>query len=102
MRGSFPLNGTYFQVNEVTTQSANYITVKQFFHNVIYFIKRDTSNFLQVFADHASSISPLNIPRYLLWNLPRKTVYFGTSVTSIFRGKIGEHREFKIVVELGK
>ncbi|KAL8149978.1 hypothetical protein AgCh_006841 [Apium graveolens] len=55
MRGSFPLNGTYFQVNEV-------------------------------FADHASSLSPLNIPRYLLWNLPRKTVYFGTSVTSIFRG----------------
>ncbi|WOH00832.1 hypothetical protein DCAR_0520207 [Daucus carota subsp. sativus] len=55
MRGSFPLNGTYFQVNEV-------------------------------FADHASSINPLNIPRYLLWNLPRKTVYFGTSVTSIFRG----------------
>lgn len=55
MRGSFPLNGTYFQVNEV-------------------------------FADHASSISPLNIPRYLLWNLPRKTVYFGTSVTSVFRG----------------
>ncbi|XP_017246804.2 DNA glycosylase/AP lyase ROS1 [Daucus carota subsp. sativus] len=55
MRGSFPLNGTYFQVNEV-------------------------------FADHASSLRPLEVPRYLLWNLPRKTVYFGTSVTAIFRG----------------
>ncbi|MED6216925.1 hypothetical protein PIB30_012653 [Stylosanthes scabra] len=54
-RGSFPLNGTYFQVNEL-------------------------------FADHASSVEPIEIPREWLWNLPRRTVYFGTSVTSIFRG----------------
>ncbi|CBI40219.3 unnamed protein product, partial [Vitis vinifera] len=55
MRGSFPLNGTYFQVNEV-------------------------------FADHDSSINPIDVPRAWIWNLPRRTVYFGTSVTSIFRG----------------
>ncbi|KAH7670754.1 Permuted single zf-CXXC unit domain-containing protein [Dioscorea alata] len=55
MRGSFPLNGTYFQVNEV-------------------------------FADHESSHNPINVPRESIWNLPRRTVYFGTSIPSIFRG----------------
>ncbi|OMO73112.1 hypothetical protein COLO4_27244 [Corchorus olitorius] len=55
MRGSFPLNGTYFQVNEV-------------------------------FADHESSLNPIDVPREFIWNLPRRTVYFGTSVTSIFKG----------------
>ncbi|XP_054811125.1 transcriptional activator DEMETER [Prosopis cineraria] len=54
-RGSFPLNGTYFQVNEV-------------------------------FADHATSIQPIAVPREWIWNLPRRTVYFGTSVSSIFKG----------------
>ncbi|KAL1224355.1 DNA glycosylase/AP lyase ROS1 [Cardamine amara subsp. amara] len=55
MRGSFPLNGTYFQVNEV-------------------------------FADHASSLNPIDVPRDWLWELARKTVYFGTSIPSIFKG----------------
>ncbi|XP_027363218.1 protein ROS1-like [Abrus precatorius] len=55
MRGSFPLNGTYFQVNEV-------------------------------FADHDSSLNPISVPRSLIWNLNRRTVYFGTSVSSIFKG----------------
>ncbi|KAL8154059.1 hypothetical protein V2J09_011819, partial [Rumex salicifolius] len=55
MRGSFPLNGTYFQVNEV-------------------------------FADHESSLNPIDVPREWIWNLPRSTVYFGTSVSAIFRG----------------
>ncbi|KAL2509186.1 transcriptional activator DEMETER-like [Forsythia ovata] len=55
MRGSFPLNGTYFQVNEV-------------------------------FADHESSLNPINVPRDWLWDLPRRTVYFGTSIPTIFKG----------------
>ncbi|XP_058204080.1 DNA glycosylase/AP lyase ROS1-like [Rhododendron vialii] len=55
MRGSFPLNGTYFQVNEV-------------------------------FADHESSINPIDVPRAWIWNLPRRTVFFGTSIPTIFRG----------------
>ncbi|XP_050228363.1 DNA glycosylase/AP lyase ROS1 [Mercurialis annua] len=55
MRGSFPLNGTYFQVNEV-------------------------------FADHDSSINPIDVPRSWIWNLPRRTVYFGTSIPTIFKG----------------
>ncbi|KVI09651.1 DNA glycosylase [Cynara cardunculus var. scolymus] len=55
MRGSFPLNGTYFQVNEM-------------------------------FADHASSMNPIDVPRTWIWNLPRRTVYFGTSVSTIFKG----------------
>ncbi|CAL8167286.1 unnamed protein product [Prunus armeniaca] len=55
MRGSFPLNGTYFQVNEM-------------------------------FADHDSSHSPIDVPRGWIWNLPRRTVYFGTSVSTIFKG----------------
>uniref|UniRef100_A0A1D1YHU2 Protein ROS1 n=1 Tax=Anthurium amnicola TaxID=1678845 RepID=A0A1D1YHU2_9ARAE len=54
MRGSFPLNGTYFQVNEV-------------------------------FADHETSLTPIDVPRAFLWNLPRRTVYFGTSIPTIFR-----------------
>ncbi|TQD82573.1 hypothetical protein C1H46_031889 [Malus baccata] len=55
MRGSFPLNGTYFQVNEM-------------------------------FADHESSHNPIDVPRGWIWNLPRRTVYFGTSVSTICRG----------------
>ncbi|XWS66286.1 hypothetical protein CRYUN_Cryun05aG0186400 [Craigia yunnanensis] len=55
MRGSFPLNGTYFQVNEVI-------------------------------ADHESSLNPMDVPREWIWNLPRRTVYFGTSVSTIFKG----------------
>ncbi|ONK70704.1 uncharacterized protein A4U43_C04F660 [Asparagus officinalis] len=54
-RGSFPLNGTYFQVNEV-------------------------------FADHDSSRNPIDVPRDWIWNLPRRTVYFGTSIPTIFKG----------------
>ncbi|KAI3989829.1 hypothetical protein MKX01_040799 [Papaver californicum] len=56
MRGSFPLNGTYFQVNEV-------------------------------FADHDSSLNPIDVPRAWIWNLPRRTVLFGTSVSTIFKGQ---------------
>ncbi|KAI4349021.1 hypothetical protein L6164_009676 [Bauhinia variegata] len=55
MRGRFPLNGTYFQVNEV-------------------------------FADHDSSLNPINVPRGLIWTLRRRTVYFGTSIPTIFKG----------------
>ncbi|OWM82496.1 hypothetical protein CDL15_Pgr002071 [Punica granatum] len=52
MRGSFPLNGTYFQV----------------------------------FADHESSLHPIDVPRDWLWKLQRRTVYFGTSIPAIFKG----------------
>lgn len=54
-KGSFPLNGTYFQVNEV-------------------------------FADHETSLKPIDVPRSWIWNLPRRTVYFGTSIPTIFKG----------------
>ncbi|KAL5569547.1 hypothetical protein UlMin_026122 [Ulmus minor] len=63
MRGSFPLNGTYFQVNEM-------------------------------FADHDSSLNPIDVPREWIWNLPRRMVYFGTSVTSIFKGLSTEGIQF--------
>ncbi|XP_073114021.1 protein ROS1A isoform X3 [Elaeis guineensis] len=55
MRGSFPLNGTYFQVNEV-------------------------------FADHDTSRNPIDVPREWIWKLPRRMVYFGSSIPTIFRG----------------
>ncbi|CAN6452359.1 unnamed protein product [Victoria cruziana] len=45
---------------------------------------------MQVFADHESSLNPIAVPRKLIWNLPRRTVYFGTSVTTIFRGMTTE------------
>ncbi|XP_075490754.1 LOW QUALITY PROTEIN: DNA glycosylase/AP lyase ROS1-like [Primulina tabacum] len=54
-RGSFPLNGTYFQVNEV-------------------------------FADHESSLRPISVQRKWIWNFRRRSLYCGTSTTSIFRG----------------
>lgn len=41
---------------------------------------------MQVFADHDSSLDPIAVPRSWLWNLPRRTVYFGTSIPTIFRG----------------
>uniref|UniRef100_A0A803NWS7 HhH-GPD domain-containing protein n=1 Tax=Cannabis sativa TaxID=3483 RepID=A0A803NWS7_CANSA len=63
MRGSFPLNGTYFQVNEM-------------------------------FADHDSSLNPINVPREWIWNLPRRMVYFGTSVSTIFKGLSTEGIQF--------
>lgn len=59
MRGSFPLNGTYFQVNEV-------------------------------FADHETSLHPIEVPRNWIWSLRRRTVYFGTSIPSIFKGLTAE------------
>ncbi|XP_058204676.1 DNA glycosylase/AP lyase ROS1 [Rhododendron vialii] len=59
MRVSFPLNGTYFQVNEM-------------------------------FADHESSLNPIDVPRAWIWNLPRRTVYIGTSVSTIFKGLTSE------------
>ncbi|KAK4774617.1 hypothetical protein SAY86_009552 [Trapa natans] len=55
MKGSFPLNGTYFQVNEM-------------------------------FADHQTSLNPMVVPRSSIWKFRRRTVYFGTSVSSIFKG----------------
>ncbi|GAB2290946.1 hypothetical protein Dimus_025204 [Dionaea muscipula] len=63
MRGSFPLNGTYFQVNEV-------------------------------FADHDSSLNPIDVPREFIWNLQRRTVYFGTSVSTIFKGMSTEDIQY--------
>ncbi|KAF7150025.1 hypothetical protein RHSIM_Rhsim02G0128300 [Rhododendron simsii] len=56
IRGSFQLNGTYFQVNEM-------------------------------FVDHESSLNPIDVPRAWIWNLPRHTVYFGTSVSTIFKAE---------------
>ncbi|CAA6658821.1 unnamed protein product [Spirodela intermedia] len=41
---------------------------------------------LLVFADHESSLIPIDVPRSLIWSLPRRTVYFGTSIPTIFRG----------------
>ncbi|XP_021656470.2 DNA glycosylase/AP lyase ROS1 [Hevea brasiliensis] len=40
----------------------------------------------EVFADHESSYSPIIVPRSLIWQLKRGTVYIGTSPSSIFRG----------------
>lgn len=42
---------------------------------------------MQVFADHETSLNPIYVPRSMLWNLQRRTVYFGTSISTIFKGK---------------
>jgi hypothetical protein len=84
MHGSFPLNGTYFQVNEAGTSQC-YSTLHPettcFFYCIILYL-----GVLQVFADHESSLHPLQVPRSLLWSLRRRFVYFGTSVPNIFKG----------------
>lgn len=41
---------------------------------------------MQVFADDKTSRDPIHVPRSLIWNLPRRTVFFGTSVSTIFKG----------------
>ncbi|KAK2407872.1 DNA glycosylase/AP lyase ROS1 [Trifolium repens] len=38
----------------------------------------------EVFADYASMVRPINVPRNWMWNLQRWIVYFGT-VSSILR-----------------
>lgn len=40
----------------------------------------------QVFADHASSVQPIDVPRTLLWSLRRRFVYFSTAVSNLFKG----------------
>ncbi|WCJ34333.1 DNA glycosylase/AP lyase ROS1 [Euphorbia peplus] len=31
-------------------------------------------------------LNPIDVPRSWIWNLPRRTVYFGTSLPTIFKG----------------
>lgn len=99
MRGSFPLNGTYFQVNEVNAYQANIYLIltsseqsnekkKKNIYRCLSGLNLTTfKSILQMFADHDTSVNPIDVPRNSIWNLRRRTVYFGTSVTSIFRGK---------------
>ncbi|KAG6765128.1 hypothetical protein POTOM_029145 [Populus tomentosa] len=75
MRGSFPLNGTYFQVNEVKLLELC----------VILLFPANDQETLPILY-HESSLNPIDVPRSLIWNLPRRIVYFGTSVPSIFKG----------------
>ncbi|XP_040994832.1 DNA glycosylase/AP lyase ROS1 [Juglans microcarpa x Juglans regia] len=55
MKGRFPLNGTYIQVNEV-------------------------------FAYDETSQNPIHVPREWIWHLERRTAYFASSATAVFRG----------------
>ncbi|KAE8702557.1 Protein ROS1 [Hibiscus syriacus] len=98
MRGSFPLNGTYFQVNEVILSKLFPNLILRRLRSQKKGVKHDPGiqnmelyprqdiDYLTVFADHESSLNPINVPREWIWNLPRRTVYFGTSVSSIFKG----------------
>jgi len=47
----------------------------------------ESCNVWQVFADHASSVQPIAVPRTLLWSLRRRFVYFSTAVSNLFKGK---------------
>ncbi|OQU91485.1 hypothetical protein SORBI_3001G188500 [Sorghum bicolor] len=58
-REIFPLDGTYFQINEV-------------------------------FADHSSTCSPIQIKRDIFWNFGMCRVYFGTSLSTITKGQTQE------------
>jgi hypothetical protein len=41
---------------------------------------------VQVFADHDSSINPIDVPTELIWDLKRRVAYLGSSVSSICKG----------------
>ena len=56
--------------------------MSSFFHGCFLRIRER----FQVFADHESSLHPLQVPRSLIWSLRRRFVYFGTSVPNIFKG----------------
>lgn len=71
MRGIFPLNGTYFQVDEVRIINPEYqvvFSVLKLGENVFPLSfkrkrKKKTYIEMQVFADHESSLNPINVPR---------------------------------------
>ncbi|XP_011088844.1 protein ROS1 isoform X2 [Sesamum indicum] len=50
--------------------------------------------YFQVFADHESSRHPIAVPREWIWNLRRRALFCGTSVTSISRGLSLEQIEY--------
>lgn len=75
MQGGFPLNGTYFQTNEVSL----------FFLHCIGFHWTEKFFFFQVFADHETSLEPIVFSRELCNGLEKRALYCGSSVTSIFR-----------------
>jgi hypothetical protein len=96
MKGCFPLNGTYFQVNEVKRRFPTFLhlfcgsrkdkLMDQAEEQLYQLILCCGLLLRQVFADHASSLQPIEVPRRLLWSLQRRFVYFGTAVTNIFKG----------------
>lgn len=55
---------------------------------------------IQVFADHDTSCNPIDVPREWIWNLPRRTVYFGTSVPTIFKGAGSTHSTFYRILNM--
>ncbi|KAL6579479.1 hypothetical protein OROMI_009695 [Orobanche minor] len=71
--GTFPLNGTYFQVNEEKR-------VSTILYTPLYNNARD-----KVFADDESTQSPIVVPRNWLSDSTRKNRYCGTSPTTIFK-----------------
>lgn len=42
---------------------------------------------MQVFADDENSQNPIHVPREWIWHLERRTAYFASSATAVFRGK---------------
>lgn len=98
MRGSFPLNGTYFQVNEVSLPASlsTVLPLMHMKHRSFWIVILASSSFnlaspiVQVFADHETSITPIRVPRSHLWKLRRRFVFFGTSVPAVFKGGMKE------------
>jgi RRM in Demeter len=42
---------------------------------------------MKVFADHCTARNPVMVPREEIWRLRRRLVYFGSTVSSILKGK---------------
>ncbi|KAL6286513.1 hypothetical protein ACE6H2_010903 [Prunus campanulata] len=40
---------------------------------------------MDVFADHESSVHPINVPRSWIWSVEKRTAYFGTARTIILK-----------------
>ena len=52
----------------------------------------------QVFADHESSLHPFQVQRSEIWNLQRRFVYFGSSITNISKGSYAMKYLYVVII----
>ncbi|KAL0367278.1 UNVERIFIED_CONTAM: protein ROS1C [Sesamum radiatum] len=90
MRGIFPLDGTYFQANEVTVALSDAVTnngsTNEIQLKLMHLFYLLTVVLMKRFADDESSEIPIKVPRESIWDLPRTILYCGSNISTICRG----------------